>query len=109
MSKFGFKCAENPEHVKEANLTQQDVLDALNFFVHFNLELDFSAEEYEAEAEKRKNDPASLHDLAHQLTDNIVRIYDTQKDTALHDEMFTNIIVELRQKQEECRGGHKHD
>lgn len=104
MNKFTFKCAEDPDHVAKANITQAVFLAALNFFVHYKIELDCTYEEYKMRSEEIKHDLNAMHDLSHQLADNILRIYDFKEGTVLHEHFFKPYIDGLRKQQEECRG-----
>lgn len=103
-----FACAESAEHVKEANIKYQDIVDSLQFYIHFNVPTDKAPSWYIKQALIFKDNSNKLHDLAHQLIDNLVIQYD-MGHPVLTDTLFTEVIKELREKQKQCRGGHKHE
>jgi hypothetical protein len=104
---FIFKCAENKEHISKFIVSFEEVHAAAKFFTHFNIPTFMPIPEFLAVCKSNENNMDKIHDMVHMLMDDLVTAYDN-KHEVLIDGSFDQIIVELRQKQIECKQGSKH-
>jgi hypothetical protein len=101
-----FKCAENEEHIKEVNITNEDVqglvrvFDALGIPSPPNL-VDMA------------KDSSSTHDAAHIMLGILIQAAENgdKAAAALFDFLectFPNVLQQLKEKQAACLVEHKH-
>ena len=102
-----YKCAENIEHVKKANIQVSDVIAILDGMLHFKINT-FFTHKIITEMCGDGLDISLNHDIAHMVCEDMIVAWKAGHKL-LNSQMMTPIMIELNSKQIACKNGEDHN